>query len=90
MRNSSHASRNTNLTNILATKIGKSVDISNGEFICSSNLVRITAIEQSRIKSSNCQSDTGLLLPQGRTEYFQTTENEIISIEGNVNISSIQ
>ena len=83
------ATRNTSLTNISAVVIGKADDILNSDFICSSNLIRVVAIEESRIRSSNCSTGDGFLIPEGAIEYFQTKEGEILTIEGEVNISSI-
>ena len=84
------ASRNTALTNILATKICIANDITDTIYKCSSNLVRICAKTDVILKSSsnNIQGD-GLYLPQGSIEYYQVEEGEILTITGTANLSSI-
>lgn len=41
-----YATRDTSLTNILVTKIGKAVNVDNTDYVCESNLVRIVAKEE--------------------------------------------
>ena len=86
------ASRKTALTNILAVKIGKAVNVENGSFICESNMVRIAAIEDTYIKSSTfslLDSGAGFLIPQGTVEYFQTEQGEELTVNGSANLASI-
>lgn len=84
------ATRNNDLMNIFASKIGKSENIENTTYNCKSNLTRIVAIDSYiTIKSSFCQDTEGLILPQDNVEYFQTEEGEILTIEGKANITAI-
>lgn len=84
------ATRNNDLMNIFACKIGKSENIENSDYICKSNLTRIVAIETSiTIKSSFCKDTEGLILPQDSVEYFQTEEGEILTITGKANLTAV-
>lgn len=85
------ASRLKSLSNIIFTKvsIGKNITTS-GTYTCRSNLVRIVAIEDTIIKSSEIQNGDGILLPKGMREFFQTDVGEILSFTGSVNVSSIR
>ena len=84
-------------TNLLLGKLCAGIcegfDLSSGEtHTCTTNVVRISAKENSYIKSSVFGEDTtGIYLPGGTTEYFEVNENDIITvISGEINISSVQ
>lgn len=84
------ATRNNDLMNIFAFKIGKSENIENSDYICKSNLTRIVATEASvTIKSSFCKDTEGLILPKDSVEYFQTKEGETLTITGKANLTAI-
>ena len=84
-------------TNLLLGKLCAGIcegfDLSSGEtHICTTNVVRIAAKENSYIKSSVFGEDTtGIYLPGGTTEYFKVNENDVITVlSGEINISSVQ
>ena len=84
-------------TNLLLGKLCAGIcegfDLSSGEtHICTTNVVRIAAKENSYIKSSVFGEDTtGIYLPGGTTEYFEVNENDVITVlSGEINISSVQ
>lgn len=72
------------LKDLVVGKLGESKDVTNTTFIPKSSVIRIAAIEESRIKTS--EEDNGCFMPIGSIEYFRVTPSTKINIEGNVNI----
>ena len=72
------------LSDLTVGLLNKAVDVTNTAFVPSSTVIRIAAIEESRIKVNN--DTVGVFMPIGYNEYFRGTPNTKIQIEGKVNI----
>lgn len=69
---------------IQVAMLKSSQDVTDGTYTPEVNLIRICAIEDSRIKTSD--ADTGLFLPKNTIEYFGVIPGTVITIAGSVNI----
>ena len=59
-----NASRDMSLAGIAAAKISPSVDITDDNYTCKSNLIRIAALADSRVKNLLSESaDPGISIP---------------------------
>lgn len=72
------------IKNLVVGSLGASKDVSNGTYEAKSTVIRIAAIEESRIKTSD--EDAGCLFPVGAIEYLRVIPSTKIKVEGSVNI----
>lgn len=72
------------IKDLTVANLGIAKDVTNTVYVPNSTVVRIVAIEESRIKYD---TDTvGVFLPLGTIEYFRVSPTTKITIEGKVNI----
>ena len=76
--------KDANLETIQVAMLTSSEDVINNIYTPKSNLIRICAIEDTRIKIS--ATDTGVFLPKNTVEYFGVIPGSSIEIAGSVNI----
>lgn len=72
------------IKDLVVANLGIAKDVTNTTYIPNSTVIRIVAIEESRIKYGN--DSIGVFLPLGTIEYFRVTPTTKITIEGKVNI----
>ena len=85
MERSGFANRNMSLFGITVGRIGIGYNVS-GEFTCTSNLIRVCALDEVNLKCKKDHVGEGIVLPQGGVEYFEVEVGEIIVITGNANV----
>ena len=68
--------------------IGTSSDITNSTYVCVDEVVRITAITESRVwYRTATKTGSGLFLPAGSSLDVSTKDGFIIEVSGSVNIT---
>lgn len=80
----SRLAQDVNLQPIQVAMLNRSVDVANGTYTPRTNLIRVCAIEDTRIKIS--ATDTGVFLPKNTIEYFGVVPAITLTITGSVNI----
>lgn len=70
-------------------KIGIGENISDGNYECKTNFIRVYAKTDLILKNTKIHVGDGIELPKGFVEYFSVNEGDIIEIKGTANISSI-
>lgn len=75
------------LSDLTVGLLNKAVDVTNAAFVPSSTVIRIAAIEESRIKVND--DTVGVFMPIGSIEYYSVKPNTKIVIAGKVNIMDL-
>lgn len=82
------ATRDIELMNLVAAKISPAQNITDGAYICESNLIRVYAKTDVTIKETGIDV-VPIEMPAGSVEYFQVSQSDSLDITGTANISSI-
>lgn len=88
MNKSQFAQRDLSLFGVKG-KIGIGENISDGNYTCRTNFIRVYAKTDVVLKNTNIHIGDGIELPQGFVEFFSVKEGDVIEVKGSVNISSI-
>ena len=69
--------------------IGLAADITNGTYTCVDEVIRITAITESRVwYRTATKTGSGLFLPAGSSLDVSTKAGNVIEVTGSINIST--
>lgn len=79
----------SNLKNLQVIFTYPAKDVTNSSFVPALNVIRICAIEDSRIKKDGDTGD-GILIPAGCIDYFSVNPGDSFSLTGSANIMGIE
>ena len=69
--------------------IGVAADVTNGTYTCVDEVIRITAITESRVwYRTTTKTGSGLFLPAGSSLDVSTKAGNVIEVTGSINIST--
>jgi len=69
--------------------IGLATDVANGTYTCVDEVIRITAITESRVwYRTTTKTGSGLFLPAGSSLDVSTKAGNVIEVTGSINIST--